>query len=86
MCSQSLFIENALDDVIDARDKWLKKKGLIFPDRCTLYLAALDDDLQRDRSNFWQHVYTFRMQAMIKAVNIEPYQLRVQPDKVIINM
>lgn len=81
--SESLFIGNALDEVVDARDKWLAPNGLIFPDRCTLYLAALDDDLRRDRSNFWQHVYKFNMQPMVGAVNSEPYLLRVKRAKVI---
>jgi len=32
-----------LDTVLLARDKYLKKDGLIFPDTATLYLAAIED-------------------------------------------
>jgi len=32
-----------LDSVLFARDKFLVKDGLIFPERAKLYLAAADD-------------------------------------------
>jgi len=32
-----------LDTVLLARDKYLKRGGLIFPDNATLYLAAIED-------------------------------------------
>ena len=38
-----LFYESMLDTVIFARDKWLKKGGLIFPDKATLYVCAIED-------------------------------------------
>ena len=39
-----LLYESMLDTVIFARDKWLKKGGLMFPDRAQLFVAALEDD------------------------------------------
>jgi protein arginine N-methyltransferase 1 len=38
-----LLYESMLDTVLLARDKYLKKNGLIFPDTATLYLAAIED-------------------------------------------
>jgi len=38
-----LLYESMLDTVLLARDKYLKKGGLIFPDTATLYLAAIED-------------------------------------------
>lgn len=38
-----LFYESMLDTVIFARDKWLKPGGLIFPDKATLYVCAIED-------------------------------------------
>ena len=38
-----LLYESMLDTVIYARDKWLKKDGLIFPDRASLFLVGIED-------------------------------------------
>lgn len=76
-----MIIENGLDEVIGARDKWLSSNGLIFPDRCTLYLAALCDNFRRDRYNFWHDVYSFDMEPMIKSIISEPYLHRIRPDQ-----
>jgi hypothetical protein len=38
----SLFYESMLDTVLYARDKWLKPDGLMFPDRATLYVCAIE--------------------------------------------
>jgi len=51
-----LLYESMLDTVLLARDKYLKPKGLIFPDTATLYLAALEDqDYKEEKINcaFW---------------------------------
>lgn len=34
-----------LDSVLFARDKWLKEDGLMFPNRATMHIAALDDGI-----------------------------------------
>lgn len=55
---QMLFAEHMIYSVIYARDKWLKKGGLIFPDRATMYIAGIDDFENREmRFNFWDNVY-----------------------------
>ncbi|TFY75192.1 hypothetical protein EWM64_g8820 [Hericium alpestre] len=55
-----LLYESMLDTVLLARDKYLKKDGLIFPDHATLYLAAIEDqDYKEEKINFWDNVYGF---------------------------
>ncbi|XP_017029423.1 protein arginine N-methyltransferase 8 [Drosophila kikkawai] len=57
-----LFSENMLESLIFARDKWLAKGGLIFPDSAQLYLAAIhgeDQDL-----GFWHDVHGFDFNAI----------------------
>lgn len=38
-----LLYESMLDTVLFARDKWLVKGGLIFPDKATIYITAIED-------------------------------------------
>ncbi|TFK44192.1 putative arginine methyltransferase [Crucibulum laeve] len=55
-----LLYESMLDTVLLARDKYLKKGGLIFPDTATLYLAAIEDqEYKEEKINFWENVYGF---------------------------
>ncbi|PPQ71286.1 hypothetical protein CVT24_012340 [Panaeolus cyanescens] len=55
-----LLYESMLDTVLVARDKYLKKGGLIFPDTATMYLAAIEDqDYKDEKINFWENVYGF---------------------------
>lgn len=79
-----LFFESMLDTVIFARNKWLKRKnGLMFPDRCTLYLTAINDWGHQDQlSNYWDNVYGFDMSVMklfsykeSRIKTIEPYKV-----------
>uniref|UniRef100_A0A674HJI7 type I protein arginine methyltransferase n=1 Tax=Taeniopygia guttata TaxID=59729 RepID=A0A674HJI7_TAEGU len=51
-----LFYESMLNTVIYARDKWLSPQGLIFPDRATLYVTAIEDRQYKDykiHCEFW---------------------------------
>ncbi|KAG1715618.1 hypothetical protein ID866_1542 [Astraeus odoratus] len=55
-----LLYESMLDTVLDARDRYLKPGGLIFPDNARLYLAAIEDqDYKEEKINFWDNVYGF---------------------------
>lgn len=38
-----LLYESMLDSVLYARDKYLVKGGLMFPDEATMYIAAIED-------------------------------------------
>lgn len=37
-----LFYESMLDTVLFARDKWLAPGGMLFPDKATLFVSAIE--------------------------------------------
>ena len=43
-----LLYESMLDTVLEARDRYLKPGGHIFPDRATMYIAAIEDQDYKD--------------------------------------
>jgi len=68
-----LFYESMLDTVIFARDKWLKPDGLLFPDRATLFITAIEDrQYKDDKINWWDDVYGFNMSCIRKIAIAEP--------------
>ena len=57
-----LLYESMLDTVLFARDKWLVKDGIIFPDKAVMYISAMEDaHVKRERIDFWDDVYGFDM-------------------------
>merc|ERR1711934_426239 len=68
-----LFYESMLDTVLFARDKWLRPGGLIFPDKATLYLAAIEDaEYKSEKIDFWNNVYGFDMSCIREIAMVEP--------------
>jgi len=68
-----LFYESMLDSVLFARDKWLAPGGLMFPDRATLWVTAIEDrQYKDDKINWWEDVYGFNMSAIRKVALSEP--------------
>jgi len=68
-----LFYESMLDTVLFARDKWLAEDGLMFPDRATLYVTAIEDrQYKDDKINWWDDVYGFDMSCIRKVALSEP--------------
>lgn len=69
-----LFYESMLDTVLYARDKWLdKENGMMFPDRCTLFVTAIEDRQYKDEKiNWWDEVYGFNMSHIRKVAITEP--------------
>ncbi|PNS15787.1 hypothetical protein CAC42_4239 [Sphaceloma murrayae] len=68
-----LLYESMLDTVLWARDKYLKKGGLIFPDKATIYLAGIEDGEYKDEKiNFWDNVYGFDYSPLKKTALTEP--------------
>merc|ERR1711976_241108 len=68
-----LFYESMLDSVLFARDKWLADDGLMFPDRATLYITAIEDrQYKDDKINWWDDVYGFDMSCIKKVALQEP--------------
>lgn len=55
-----LLYESMLDTVLYARDHYLAEGGLIFPDKCTMYMASIEDaDYKHDKIGYWRNVYGF---------------------------
>ncbi|KAH7133678.1 S-adenosyl-L-methionine-dependent methyltransferase [Dactylonectria macrodidyma] len=55
-----LLYESMLDTVLYARDTYLEKDGLIFPDKATIFFAGIEDGEYKDEKiGFWNNVYGF---------------------------
>merc|ERR1712038_612095 len=68
-----LFYESMLDTVLYARDKWLAPDGLMFPDRATMYICAIEDrQYKDDKINWWDDVYGFDMSCIREVALQEP--------------
>jgi protein arginine N-methyltransferase 1 len=81
-----LLYESMLDTVIWARDKWLVPGGLIFPDKATLYITAIEDaDYKEDKINFWDKVYGFNMSCIKEMALREPLVDTVDQNMLISN-
>jgi len=81
-----LYYESMLDTVLYARDKWLAEGGLVFPDRATLYVCAIEDrHYKEQRFDFWDDVYGFDM-SRIKTLSLaEPLVEYVNGKTVVTN-
>lgn len=80
----SLFYESMLDTVLYARDKWLCPDGMMFPDRCTLFITGIEDRQYKDEKiNWWDDVYGFDMSLIRKVAISEPLVDVVDPKQVI---
>jgi len=81
-----LLYESMLDTVLLARDKYLKKDGLMFPDTATLYLAAIEDQEYKDEKiNFWKNVYGFDFSCIREIALREPLVDTVELRAVVTN-
>ena len=81
-----LFYESMLDTVLFARDKWLVKGGIMFPDRATLYVCAIEDrPFKEERFDFWDEVYGFDMSCIKKLSLSEPLVEHVSRTAVVTN-
>ncbi|KAG9048743.1 hypothetical protein FS837_012106 [Tulasnella sp. UAMH 9824] len=68
-----LLYESMLDTVLLARDKYLKEDGLLFPDVCTMYLAAIEDgDYKEEKIGYWDNVYGFDYSCIKEVALREP--------------
>lgn len=75
-----LLYESMLDSVLWARDKYLSPGGKILPDKCRMYLAAIEDqDYKREKETFWDNVYGFKMNCLTPAVMVEPLVDTINP-------
>jgi type I protein arginine methyltransferase len=70
-----LLYESMLDTVLYARDRYLRQDGTgkIFPDRATIYMAAIEDgEYKDDKIGFWDNVYGFDYSPMKETALSEP--------------
>ncbi|CAG8630508.1 14001_t:CDS:2 [Ambispora leptoticha] len=68
-----LLYESMLDTVLVARDKYLKPGGLVFPDKATIYLSAIEDGEYKDEKiGFWDNVYGFDFSSIKSVALREP--------------
>jgi len=81
-----LFYESMLNTVFYARDKWLKDDGILFPDRATLHVCAIEDrQYKDDKINWWDNVYGFNMASIRKVAISEPLVDVVDSNQVVTN-
>jgi protein arginine N-methyltransferase 1 len=81
-----LFYESMLNTVIYARDKWLVKDGLLFPDKASLHILAIEDrDYKDDKINWWSNVYGFNMSSIRDIALTEPLVDVVDPKQIVTN-
>jgi len=68
-----LLYESMLDTVLYARDKYLAPGGLIFPDKATIFMAAIEDGEYKDEKiGFWDNVYGFDYSPLKDTALTEP--------------
>lgn len=78
-----LLYESMLDTVLYARDRWLKPDGLLFPDKATMYMVAIEDgDYRNEKIDWWGNVYGFNMECIGKMALMEPLVDIVEPNQV----
>jgi len=81
-----LMYESMLSSVIYARDKWLKPGGLVLPDKCTLYINAIEDaDYKAAKIDWWGNVYGFNMSCIGDIAISEPLVDTVEGRQVVTN-
>lgn len=81
-----LLYESMLDTVLYARDKYLVEGGLILPDKCSMYIAGIEDGEYKDEKiNYWQDVYGFDYSPFIKVAMVEPLVDTVNNNSLITN-
>jgi protein arginine N-methyltransferase 1 len=79
-----LFYESMLDSVIVARDRWLKPNGILFPDKASLYITAIEDRNYKDEKiNWWDNVHGFDMSCMRKVAISEPLVDSIDSNQVV---
>lgn len=79
-----LLYESMLDTVLVARDKWLKPDGLLFPDKATLMICAIEDaEYRSSKIDFWDNVYGFDMSCIKELALLEPLVDTCDADQVI---
>lgn len=78
-----LYFDNRIETVCYARDNFLKKKGILLPDKLVMRCSMIQDSYYYDKKIlFWEDVYNIDMSPMIKWVMTEPIIDLVDPSVV----
>lgn len=81
-----LLYESMLDSVLFARDKWLAPGGLLFPDKASMFICAIEDaEYRNDKIDFWDDVWGFNMKCMKEMALLEPLVDVCDPKQIISN-
>lgn len=81
-----LFYESMLKTVLYARDKWLVEGGLMFPDKASLHVLAIEDrEYKEEKVNWWSNVYGFDMSCIRDTALTEPLVDVVDAKSVVTN-
>ncbi|KAI9363462.1 S-adenosyl-L-methionine-dependent methyltransferase [Zopfochytrium polystomum] len=68
-----LLYETMLNTVLYARDQYLAPGGLIFPDKATMLITAIEDgEYKSEKIGFWDNVYGFNMSHIKSLALREP--------------
>ncbi|KAM8705796.1 hypothetical protein ACLKA7_010142 [Drosophila subpalustris] len=78
-----LLYEAMLDSIIYARENHLKPNGIILPNRCTLHLLAINEELHGQHVEFWEDVYGVNMNDLRKRSIEEPLMEVVNPEHIL---
>jgi protein arginine N-methyltransferase 1 len=68
-----LLYEGMLSCVLEAKRRWLRPGGLMFPDRATLYLSVIKDpEVRKTKIDYWNDVYGVSMRSIKETALKEP--------------
>uniref|UniRef100_A0A5F4WME2 type I protein arginine methyltransferase n=1 Tax=Callithrix jacchus TaxID=9483 RepID=A0A5F4WME2_CALJA len=82
-----LFYKSMLNTMLYAQDKWLAPDDLIFPDRATLYVMAIEDRQYKDyKIHWWENVYGFDMSCIKDVAIKQPLVDMVDPKQLVTNL
>ena len=66
-----LLYESMLPSVLYARDRYLRREGILAPSHCRMLLAAATDcSALCERTRFWRNVYGFRMPSTVSYTHL----------------
>ncbi|XP_035667001.1 protein arginine N-methyltransferase 8-like isoform X2 [Branchiostoma floridae] len=77
-----LIHEGTLQSLVIARDRFLKPGGILFPDKNTLYICAIEDKKMHDKHvTYWKDVNGYGMNAMADASKSYAWHHPIRPQQ-----
>ena len=82
-----MLYECMLDSIIFAKNKWLRRDGLMFPDKATLFISGMEDEeFRASKIDFWDDVYGISMKSIKEVALREPLIDLIDPDCLVTNI